>query len=97
MFAVIYFFAHLGNQLELHLLGDDSTFLITPNNVIVGNLRSKRQQVCNAVEENDKECYPNKWWNFKKGDVIDFTWGMSLDQVGELVYSIVPAGYKFTS
>ena len=86
------FFAHVGNQ--LNLLGDDGSFLIAPNNVIVGNVHGKVEPVCHGDKSSDtkaRECYPNGTFDFKAGQTIDFTWGMVNDQEGKLLYSIMPA------
>ena len=88
MFTVVCFFAHVEDQLNL---GRDYSYLITPNNVIVGNLHGKQQVVCQGTSSNTKECYPNGQYNFKKGDIIDYTWGMSSDQEGSLLYGIIPS------
>ena len=96
MFTVICFFPHvgiLGNQLNL---GDDEDdeFLIAPNNIIVGNVHGKQLVVCKGDKSSPtkaRECYPNKAYNFKKGDIIDYTWGMTNDQEGSLLYGIMPA------
>ena len=37
-----------------------------------------------------RECYPNGTYNLKKGDTIEYTWGMTNDQQGMLVFSIIP-------
>ena len=86
------FFAHVGNQ--LNLLGDDGSFLIAPNNVIVGNVHGRRERVCKGDKGSStqaRECYPNGTYDFKAGQTIDFTWGMVGNQEGRLVYGIVPA------
>ena len=38
-----------------------------------------------------RECFPKGQHDFKAGQTIDFTWGMTGDQEGKLVYSIMPA------
>ena len=79
------------NQLNL---GDDGSFLIAPDNVIVGNVHGRRQTVCKGDKSSPtkaRECYPNGTYDFKAGQTIDFTWGMVGDQEGRLVYGIVPA------
>ena len=91
MFAVVYFFAHVGNQLNL---GVDSTFLIAPNNVIVGNVHGYKEKVCAGDKSSPvkaRECYPQGKYDFKAGQTIDFTWGMTGDQDGNLLYGILPA------
>jgi len=70
-------------------LGDDVGFIITPNDYIVGNLHGKQLKVCNGTKKYPRDCYPNGLFDFKNGDAIDFTWGMSMGQVGKLVYTIV--------
>ena len=75
-------------------LGLDGDFLISAHNIIVGNLRGKKLKVC----KEDKalragECYPTGSWNFKKGDIIDYSWGMVGSDFGELAYAIVPASF----
>ena len=94
MFTVICFFSHvgvLGNQLNL---GEDDEFLIAPNNIIVGNVHGKKQVVCKGDKSSRtkaRECYPNGTYNFKKGDIIDYTWGMTNDQEGTLLYGVMPS------
>ena len=95
MFTVVSFFAHvgiLGNQ--LNLLGQDESFLIAPNNIIVGNLHGKQEVVCKGDKKSPtkaRECYPSGTYNFKKGDIIDYTWGMTNFQEGTLLYGIMPS------
>ena len=75
-------------------LGDDGSFLIAPNNVIVGNVHGYRENVCHGDKSNpakSRECYPNGKYDFKSGQTIDFTWGMTADQLGKIVYGVVPA------
>ena len=87
----IYFFAHVGNQLNL---GKDGSFLIAPNNVIVGNVHGKQETVCKGdltSPTKARECYPNDTYDFTAGQTIDFTWGTSGDQEGMLLYGIIPA------
>ena len=91
MLTAVCFFAHVGNQLNL---GSDGSFLIAPNNVIVGNIRGKNEKVCSGDKSDPniaRECYPNGTYNFKAGQIIDFTWGMTGIQEGKLVYGIIPA------
>ena len=88
--SVVYFFAHV-NQLNLGIGG---TFIIAPNNVIVGNVHGYREKVCFGVKSSPtkaRECFPLGKYDFKAGQVIDFTWGMTGDQEGNLVYAIMPA------
>jgi hypothetical protein len=65
---------------------------VKPVNIIVGNLRGHTLRVCEGVknEAKGRECYPNGTYHFKKGDVIDFTWGLSSEQAGALQYGILP-------
>ena len=77
-------------------LGEDGSFWIEPNNlnILVGNLHGKTLRVCEgdqSVEDKARECYPNGKYDFKQGDVIDYTWGMSSEQIGILQYAIIPA------
>ena len=75
-------------------LGLDGKFLIAPNNVIVGNVHGYRENVCRGDKSKPtmaRECYPLGKYNFKAGQTIDFTWGMTGDQEGKLVYGIIPA------
>ena len=93
MFIAVPFFTHVGclNQLNL---GEGDNFLIAPNNVIVGNVHGYTEQVCSGNKSDPamaRECYPNGTYNFKAGQTIDFTWGMTNDQEGILVYGVVPA------
>ena len=71
---MLYFFAHVGNQLNL---GDDGMFVIAPNKFIVGNLRGKQLKLCKGSKVHPKECHPNGLFDLIKGDIIDFTWGMT--------------------
>ena len=92
VFTVVYFFAHVGNQLNL---GVDYKFLIAPNNVIVGNVHGYRENVCHGDKSNPtkaRECYPNGTYNFEAGQTIDFTWGMTGNQEGVILYGILPVG-----
>ena len=74
-------------------LGFDGTFAITPNKFIVGNFRGKELKLCNGSKYHPRECHPNGVFDFRKGDAIDFTWGMTDGQVGKLVYTIVENDY----
>ena len=85
------FLFNVGNELNL---GVDDKFLIAPNNVIVGNVHGYRENVCRGDKSKPtmaRECYPLGKYNFKAGQTIDFTWGMTGDQEGKLVYGIIPA------
>jgi hypothetical protein len=78
-------------------LGIDGNFLIAPNNVIVGNVRDKKENVCHGDKSNPikaRECYPNGKYDFKAGQIVDFTWGVTGLQIGTLVYGIIPARPK---
>ena len=86
MFTILHIFAHVRNQLNL---GDDSMFAITPNRIIVGSLRGTGRKVCNGSTKYRMECHPNGVFDFRKGDTIDFTWGMTEGQVGKLKYAIM--------
>ena len=82
----------IGNQLLN--LGNDGSFIIAPNNVIVGNVHGYQENVCHGNKNNPataRDCYPIGTYDFKAGQTIDFTWGMSADQEGILAYAIVPA------
>ena len=83
--------AHVGNQLNL---GDDGSYNITPNNVIVGNVHGYQENICHGNKGNSaaaRECYPLGTYDFKEGQTIDFTWGMQADQEGKLFYGIIPS------
>ena len=89
MFIVVYLFSH-----DVSGLGDDGAFIIAPNNVIVGKIHGKEVEVCKGDQRDAsraRECYPNGTYNLKKGDIIDYTWGMTNDQQGILLYSIIPS------
>ena len=92
MFTVLCFFAHLGNRWQFNL-GADGSRLVDPHSDIVANFRGKQLRLCSGNSVHPKECYPYAAWDFKVGDVIDYTWGMSKGQGGELVFAIVPSGY----
>ena len=67
--------------------------MITPNNYIVGNLRGKELKLCSGNTEHPKSCFPNDVHDLLKGDIVDFSWGMTNGQVGDLVYAIVENNY----
>ena len=80
----------------MNQIGDDEDddFIIAPNNVIVGHIHGYKNQICSGNKSDPakaRECYPNGTYNFKAGQTIDFTWGMTNDQEGILVYGVVPA------
>ena len=82
------------SRINLNNSGTDNKFLIAPNNVIVGNVHGYRQNICHGDKSSPtkaRECYPMGKHDFKSGQVIDFTWGMTGDQEGKLIYSIMPA------
>ena len=86
--CLIFLFAHQT------YLGDDRSFVIAPNNIIVGNVHGYKEKVCNGDKSDAnkaRECFPNGKYDFKTGQVIDFTWGMMADQEGKLVYAVMPA------
>ena len=95
MFTVLCFFTDVGNLNQLNLGEDqDDNFLIAPNNIIVGNVHGYIEKVCSGDKSDPakaRECYPSGTYNFKAGQTIDFTWGMTNDQEGTLVYGVVPA------
>ena len=87
------FFAQMACR-ESTNLGTDGSFIIAPNNVIVGNVHGYKENVCHGNKNDQstaRDCYPNGTYDFKAGQTIDFTWGMTGDQEGILVYGIVPA------
>ena len=87
------FFAQMACR-ESTNLGTDGSFIIAPNNVIVGNVHGYKENVCHGNKNDQstaRDCYPNGTYDFKVGQTIDFTWGMQADQEGILVYGIVPA------
>jgi len=69
-------------------LGGDGNHALIPNNYIIGNLHGKDKKLCSGSKDHPRECHPNGTYDFIKGDVIDFTWGMLAGQVGELAYMI---------
>ena len=80
--------------INLNNSGTDNKFLIAPNNVIVGNVHGYRENICHGDKSSptkSRECFPLGKYNFKAGQAIDFTWGMTGDQEGKLVYGIMPA------
>ena len=90
MLTVLCFLCSCRNQLNL---GSDGNFLVAPDNVIVGNIHGETQQVCSGDKSSPtkaRECYPNGTYDFKVGQIIDFTWGMTGDQEGKLAYGILP-------
>ena len=87
--CVICFFAHLGIQLNL---GNEGTYIVTPHNVIIAHLRGHQTALCSGDGKHPEQCYPGSARDFKVGDIIDFTWGMSELQIGGLVFAVVPSG-----
>lgn len=55
---------------------DDGTFIVTPDNVIVGKIQDREVEVCRGDKSDNKarECYPKGRFDFRKGDIIDYTW-----------------------
>ena len=87
------FFAQMVCRESINL-GTDGSFIIAPNNVIVGNVHGYKENICHGNKNDQstaRDCYPNGTYDFKVGQTIDFTWGMQADQEGILVYGIVPA------
>jgi len=68
-------------------LGNDHTWIVKPSNNIIGKIRGKEITVC----EGNPACSPNANFDFKKGDIIDFTWGLLSGQEGSLAYTIWPS------
>ena len=71
--------------------GEDKSFAIEANNIIVGHVHGTSTTVCKGNKsqpEKARECYPTGRYWLKKGDVIDFTWGMTQLQVGVLAFAI---------
>jgi hypothetical protein len=71
--------------------GDDGSFAIEAQNVIVGHIHGQKNPVCKGDKshpEKARVCYPLGRYSLEKGDVIDFTWGMSQYQAGVLAYAI---------
>ena len=75
--------------------GDDHEYAVAAQNIIVGKVRGKEITVCQGDSSDDskaRECYPSGHFSFLKGDVIDFTWGMTNYQEASLAYTIWPSG-----
>jgi hypothetical protein len=89
MFTVICFFAHVGNH-----LGDDNSFLIAPQQRYCRQCSRIYGNVCHRDKSSPsqaRECYPNGMYDFKAGQIIDFTWGVTENQEGKIVFGVVPA------
>lgn len=71
--------------------GEDKSFAIEAQNVIVGHVHGTSTTVCKGDQskpERARVCYPTGRYWLKSGDVIDFTWGMTQLQVGVLAFAI---------
>ena len=80
--------------MTIYCEGNDKTFAVETPNVIVGTLRGTKTQVCKGDRSDDakaRACYPYGRFDLPKGDKIDFTWGLSSGQEGNLAYVIWPS------
>lgn len=73
--------------------GTDRTFIINPANTLTANLHGFQLNVCKE-EKGDKHydsriCKPTRRVNLKKGNTIDFTFGLTSEQSGILFYGIL--------
>ena len=74
-------------------LGTDGEFIVAPNNIIVGKIQGKNIEVCKGDKSDPNRgrvCYPSGTFNLEKGDTINYTWGLSSNQEGTLLFGIFP-------
>ncbi|EXK23481.1 hypothetical protein FOMG_19741 [Fusarium oxysporum f. sp. melonis 26406] len=82
-----------GASVSGHVRSTDRTFIINPANTLTANLHGFRLNVCKE-EKGDKHhdsriCKPTRRVNLKKGNTIDFTFGLTTGQSGILFYGIL--------
>ncbi|EXK76576.1 hypothetical protein FOQG_18687 [Fusarium oxysporum f. sp. raphani 54005] len=82
-----------GASVSGHVRSTDRTFIINPANTLTANLHGFQLNVCKE-NKGDKHhdsriCKPSRRVNLKKGETIDFTFGLTHMQSGILFYSIL--------
>ncbi|KAL5583825.1 hypothetical protein FOVSG1_015176 [Fusarium oxysporum f. sp. vasinfectum] len=82
-----------GASVSGHVRSTDRTFIINPANALTANLHGFQLNVCKE-NKGDKHhdsriCKPTRRVNLKKGNTIDFTFGLSNQQSGILFYGIL--------
>ncbi|EWZ78418.1 hypothetical protein FOXG_14253 [Fusarium oxysporum f. sp. lycopersici 4287] len=82
-----------GASVSGHVRSTDRTFIINPANTLTANLHGFQLNVCKE-EKGDKHydsriCKPTRRVNLKKGNTIDFTFGLTSEQSGILFYGIL--------
>ncbi|EMT73081.1 hypothetical protein NOF04DRAFT_4202 [Fusarium oxysporum II5] len=82
-----------GASVSGHVRSTDRTFIIDPANTLTANLHGFQLNVCKE-DKGDKHhdsriCKPTRRVNLKKGNTIDFTFGLSYQQSGILFYGIL--------
>jgi hypothetical protein len=68
--------------------GNDANYLVAANAAMVGSLRGTTAKVCNYNVSN-RDCVPAGRYDLKKGNYIDFTFGLGQDQDVRFYYSII--------
>ncbi|EXA28721.1 hypothetical protein FOVG_19690 [Fusarium oxysporum f. sp. pisi HDV247] len=82
-----------GASVSGHIRSTDRTFIINPANTLTANLHGFQENVCKE-DKGDKHhdsriCKPTRRVNLKKGNTIDFTFGLTNQQSGILFYGIL--------
>jgi hypothetical protein len=68
----------------------DGAFIIALITLLLAIFMAKMFQVCTGDKRDPNKAYPNGNYNLKKGDIIDYTWGITNDQQGMLLFSVIP-------
>jgi hypothetical protein len=74
--------------------GDGGSFVVKPQNIIVGKIRGKEITVCSGNPKSDvesMECRPSGRHQLWTGDIIDFSWGLRSGEAGSLKYLVWPS------
>jgi hypothetical protein len=74
--------------------GLDESFVMRPQNIIVGKIRGKEITVCAGDHSSPSKamvCYPHGRHQLWTGDIIDFSWGLRNGQSGSLKYLVWPS------
>ncbi|KAG7408310.1 hypothetical protein Forpe1208_v012265 [Fusarium oxysporum f. sp. rapae] len=82
-----------GASVSGHVRSTDRTFIINPSNTLTANLHGFQLNVCKE-DKRDKHhdsriCKPTRRVDLKKGNTIDFTFGLLNGQSGILFYGIL--------
>ncbi|RKL02460.1 hypothetical protein BFJ70_g17350 [Fusarium oxysporum] len=82
-----------GASVSGHVRSTDRTFIIDPANTLTANLHGFQLNVCKEqkgdTHHDSRICKPSRRVNLKKGNTIDFTFGLSNSQSGILFYAIL--------